>query len=122
MANKIKSPEDLKNLRDKFREETELRTGEKEMKIIVSKTAATIGHFQILLIASKVNAEVITIVSVTAMPYAAARLLEFLNSNTNRAVAINRIQFSWGMYICPFSSSEVCIILTLGRKPNWDAC
>ena len=35
MANKIKSPEDLKNLRDKFREETELRTGEKEMKIIV---------------------------------------------------------------------------------------
>ena len=35
MANKIKSPEDLKNLRDKFREETEMRTGEKEMRIIV---------------------------------------------------------------------------------------
>src|SRR5260221_7387225 len=46
-----------------------------------------------LLMATYAKTVVITIVVVTAIPYAAARLLEVLKLSTNATVAINRVQF-----------------------------
>src|SRR4030095_12500502 len=69
-------------------------------------------HFQTVLIAKKARIVVITIVVVMAIPYAAARLLEDLNSSTRKTIATNSSQLSWGIYIWPRSSFDVWIIRT----------
>ncbi len=65
---------------------------------------------------------VITIVPVTAIPYAAARLLDSLNAITTTMTATNSIQLINGKYICPASLSEVCLIVMPGRYPRRTAC
>src|SRR6185437_3435937 len=66
-------------------------------KNITSARAELNFHFHNSLMATKASNDVITIVVLTATPYADARLSEVLKKATNPVVAINNIQFKPGI-------------------------
>ena len=63
-----------------------------------------------------------TIVEVTATPYAAARLLELRNASTRPMQATIRTQLIEATYTWPTSRGEVWSMSTRGRNPSWTAC
>ncbi len=56
-----------------------------------------------------------SIVVVTAIPYAAARDVEVWNTTTSPTQPIISSQFTSGTYTCPMWRSEVCRIARRGR-------
>src|SRR4029077_1914355 len=77
---------------------------------------------QISRIAINRRADVINIVSETAMPYADARLSDLPNPIVRPTVTIIKSQLTTPTYICPYPSAEVCVICNLGSQPSWIAC
>ena len=75
-------------------------------------------HFQTDFITTAAKMVVINIVVETAIPYAEAKLSDFLKANTIPITIKQSSQLMKGTYICPTSRSEVNMTFILGMKPN----
>ena len=80
------------------------------------------GQRQVVRVTSKKTIDVMPIVPVTAIPYAAARRLECSKLRTSVMHTMAIPQLTAGAYIWPSASLEVWVIITRGKKPSCTAC
>ncbi len=74
-------------------------------------------YFHLYRMTKKVRIVVVSIVPATAMPYAAAKLVDEPNVTTANTTAINWSQFTKGIYTWPISIWEVWTTRMRGRNP-----
>ena len=77
-------------------------------KISATPITAGFGHFHRSMATTDSNSVVMTIVPVTAIPYAAARALDDWKPMVMSTVQMARNQFTCGTYTWPIAMDEVC--------------
>ena len=79
---------------------------------------AGLGHFQRSMATTESRIVVMTIVPVTAMPYAAASALDDRKPTVMSTVQMARNQFTCGTYTWPIAMDEVCWMSRRGAYPS----